>query len=555
MALGIFEAPVKKNVPLGVFLIRKNLITERDIDTALAYQKEHPEKKMGEIFHTLNLCSDDELLKALAERLGCKHYILPKNTFEKFTIADFIPIDVMRQNKVVPFGFTDKNKTTVMVAFANPEDENVKRRIDLILKAKNLNMEVYVTFGSYIDAMFAEMDKQTGQSAEYVVEGQDTTQLVDNILRSAMNKRASDVHFEPMEDSMRIRFRIDGDLIEATRIDRGKIDYVVGRLKAISNMHQEKKTNQDGEINSYPDYNIRVSSQKLIWGEKFCLRLLKKNSNIKGLFDLGFPDDENIIRRAFDRRNCIAMVAAPTGEGKTTTLYSVMKFLSKPTINITTIEDPVEIRVAGLNQVEVTPNSSFADNLRTILRQDPDIILVGEIRDQETAEIAIQAGQTGHFVLSTIHTVDALEAITRLKKLGISSYDIGSVLATVIAQRLVRRLCENCKTPREFTEDEKKEFEVIGTRYNHKFNLEGKHTYDAPGCEKCNNTGYYERIACIEILTTNDEIKDFIIDEKPAYEIRQAAYRAGYEPLVVDAFEKVLKGVTTISEVKKKLAY
>ena len=182
--MALFETPVKKNVPLGVFLIRKNLITERDIDTALAYQKEHPEKKIGEIFHTLNLCSDDELLKALAERLGCKHYILPKNTFEKFNIADYIPLDTMRQSKVVPFGFTNSDKKILMVAFANPEDENVKRRVDLILRSKGLTMEVYVTFASYIDAMFEEMDKKTGKGTEYVVEGQDTTQLVDNIIHT-----------------------------------------------------------------------------------------------------------------------------------------------------------------------------------------------------------------------------------------------------------------------------------------------------------------------------------------------------------------------------------
>ena len=232
-----------------------------------------------------------------------------------------------------------------------------------------------------------------------------------------------------------------------------------------------------------------------------------------------------------------------------------MKFLSKPTINITTIEDPVEIRVPGLNQVEVSPNSSFADNLRTILRQDPDIILVGEIRDKETAEIAIQAGQTGHFVLSTIHTVDAIEAITRLKKLGVSAYDVGSVLATVIAQRLVRRLCTHCRKEREFTEAEKKEFEIIGNRYDYHFDLEGKHTYEPVGCEHCNNTGFYERIAAIEILNMDDNLKDLVIADMPSSEIRKAAYSAGYRPLVVDAFNKALQGITTIEEIKKKLAY
>jgi len=553
--MAIFDNANKKNVPLGVYLIRKNLITERDIDTALAYQKEHPEKKLGEIFHSLNLCSDEELLVALAERLNCKHVILPKNTFDKFKASDFIPYDTMRQHKVIPFGYTDETKTKVMVAFADPENATVRKTVELILFNKNVKMEVYVTFASYIDTLFNELDKKSGKATEYEVAGQDITQLVDNIIRSAMVKRASDIHFEPMDSRMRIRFRIDGELVEVTSIDKQKQSYVIGRLKAISNMHQEKSENQDGRITTYPEYNIRVSSQKNIYGEKFVLRLLKKNANIKGLFDLGFPDDDEIIRKSFDRRNCIALVAAPTGEGKTTTLYSVMKFLSKPSINITTIEDPVEIRVPGLNQVEVSPNSSFADNLRTILRQDPDIILVGEIRDKETAEIAVQAGQTGHFVLSTIHTVDSIEAITRLKKLGVSAYDVGSVIATVIAQRLVRRICPKCCKEREFTEAERKEFEVLGNRFDYHFDLEGKHTYEAVGCEHCNNTGYYERIAAIEILNVNDELKDLIIADMPASEIRKAAYVAGYRPLVVDAFNKVLQGVTTVDEVKRKLAY
>ena len=553
--MAIFDNANKRNVPLGVYLIRKNLITERDIDTALAYQKEHPDKKLGEIFHILNLCSDDELLTALAERLNCNHIVLPKNTFDRFKCSDFIPYDTMRQHKVVPFGYADEAKTKVMVAFADPENATVRKTVELILMNKKVKMEVYVTFASYIDDMFAELDKRSGKTNAYDVVGQDTTQLVDNIIRSAMNKRTSDIHFEPMENRMRIRFRIDGELVEVTSIDKQKQSYVIGRLKAISNMHQEKTESQDGIITTYPEYNIRVSSQKNIYGEKFVLRLLKKNSNIKGLFDLGFPDDDEIIRKSFDKRNCIALVAAPTGEGKTTTLYSVMKFLSKPTINITTIEDPVEIRVPGLNQVEVSPNSSFADNLRTILRQDPDIILVGEIRDKETAEIAIQAGQTGHFVLSTIHTVDSIEAITRLKKLGVSAYDVGSVLATVIAQRLVRRICPHCGKEREFTAEEKKEFETIGNRFDYHFDLEGKHTFEPVGCEYCNNTGYYERIAVIEILTMDDHLKDLVIADMPSSEVRKAAYESGYRPLVVDALNKVLQGITTVSEVKRKLAY
>lgn len=229
----------------------------------------------------------------------------------------------------------------------------------------------------------------------------------------------------------------------------------------------------------YSDYNIRVSSQKNIFGEKFVLRLLKKNANVREIFDLGFPRDEKLVRDSFDKRNSITIMAAPTGEGKTTTLYSIVQYLNKPEINITTIEDPVEIRIPGLNQIEVDAKTSFIDSLRTVLRQDPDIILVGEIRDKETAEIAMQAGQTGHYVLSTIHTIDAIEVITRLRKMGVSNYDIASTVATTVSQRLIRKLCPDCKRQRDFTEQELQLIHSIEEKDNVKFNLEGKKTYDA----------------------------------------------------------------------------
>ena len=548
--MALFEMNAKK-APLGIELVRRGVISEKDIDTAYAYQKEHRDVKFGEIFHLLKLASDEELLNVISELIGVKPIIIdPASIDIKFT--DYISMDIIRQHKVLPFAVED-NK--VKVAFANPEDKSVVNMVRMILMNKKLTMEVYVTFAALIDDVVKAIDSKAEKTVVYDTYGQDNTQLIDNIIRSAMVKRASDIHFEPMEDKIRIRYRIDGELIEITTIDKEKQSQIVGRLKAISNMHQEKQESQDGRIILYPDYNIRVSSQKNIYGEKFVLRLLKKNSNIKALFDLGFPNDDEIIKKCFDRRNSIALIAAPTGEGKTTTLYSVMAFLNKPGINITTIEDPVEIRIRGLNQIEVSANEGFADALRTILRQDPDIILVGEIRDRETAEIAIQAGQTGHFVLSTIHTVDSIEAITRLRKLGVSSYDIGSVLVTSIAQRLVRRICTDCAKERDFTQEELDEFKRIGERYDYKFDLEGKHTYDVVGCDKCNHTGYYERIAAVEILNVDEKIRDLIIADSPASEIRKSAYESGYRPLVIDAFNKVLNGTTTIEEVKRKLAY
>lgn len=549
--MALFENSAKR-APLGIELVRRGIITEKDIDTACAYKREHPKMKLGEIFHVLKLASDEDLLNVIGEQLGVKPIMIdPASIDIKFT--DYVSMDIVRQHKVLPFA-VEGNK--VKVAFADPTNASVKKMVQMIIMNKNnMNIEVYVTFESMIDDVIKSIDSKAENTTIYDSYDQDTTQLIDNIIRSAMVKRASDIHFEPMEDKIRIRYRIDGELIEITTIDKDKQTQIIGRLKAISNMHQEKQESQDGRIIIYPDYNIRVSSQRNIYGEKFVLRLLKKNSNIKALFDLGFPNDPAIISKCFDRRNSIALIAAPTGEGKTTTLYSVMAFLNKPSINITTIEDPVEIRIRGLNQVEVTPNEGFAAALRTILRQDPDVILVGEIRDKETAEIAIQAGQTGHFVLSTIHTVDSIEAITRLRKLGISSYDVGSVLVTCIAQRLVRRICKDCAKEREFTKEELEEFKKIGNRYHYEFNLEGKHTYEPVGCDKCNHTGFYERIAAIEILSVDEKIKDLIIADEPASEIRKVAYEEGYRPLVVDAFNKVLSGITTIEEVKKKLAY
>lgn len=285
-------------------------------------------------------------------------------------------------------------------------------------------------------------------------------------------------------------------------------------------------------------------------GEKIVLRLLKKNKGIEDIFDLGFPKDEEILKNSFDKRNSITVIAAPTGEGKTTTLYSILDYLNRPEINVTTIEDPVEIRVEGINQIEIDENTSFASSLRTVLRQDPDIILVGEIRDLETAEIAMQSGQTGHYVLSTIHTIDAIEVVTRLRKMGISNYDIASTLATSVSQRLVRRICPHCSKERDYTEEEKKIITDIGEKYNTKFDLTKKKTFDTCGCDKCNYTGFLGRIAAFEVLNLDDEIKQAVMEEKSTIEIRKIAMTKNYRPLVVDAVKKVLDGYTTLRRSK-----
>ena len=317
-------------------------------------------------------------------------------------------------------------------------------------------------------------------------------------------------------------------------------------------MHQEKQESQDGRILLYEDYNIRVSSQPNVYGEKFVLRLLKKNSDIRNIFDLGFPATEEELSKSINKRNSITIMAAPTGEGKTTSLYSIIDYLNSPEINITTIEDPVEIRIEGLNQIEIDARASFSDSLRTVLRQDPDIILVGEIRDKETGEIAIQAGQTGHYVLSTNHTINAVEVITRLRKMGLSDYDIASTLATIISQRLVRKLCPKCRKERPFSPEEKEIIEKIGKQYGVEYDLSGT-TYDAIGCKHCNNTGFYDRIGVFEILNITDEIKTEIMKGKSSIEIKEESLKQGYRPLVVDGIRKVVQGYTTLEELNKKL--
>lgn len=532
--------------PLGIELVKRGVVSESDIEKALDYQKIHPHKKMGDILNILGLCDPHILIRAIGEILDENAIYLQDNDV-KINVLEYISLDIVKQNKAVPF---DMGQGKIKVCFADTSNKKSVEVVRLLLLNKGLIMEKYITFETNVEAIIGTLE---GTATENINTNADVSGLVDTIIKTAMEKRASDIHIEPLENTIRVRYRIDGQLMTAVNIEKEKQAQLIGRLKAISNMHQEKQESQDGRILAYPDYNIRVSSQRNVYGEKFVLRLLKKNGNVREIFELGFPNDEKLVNQCFNKKNCITVVAAPTGEGKTTTLYSIIDYLNNPEINITTIEDPVEIRINGLNQIEVDGKASFSDSLRTVLRQDPDIILVGEIRDKETAEIAMQAGQTGHYVLSTIHTIDSIEVITRLRKIGISNYDIASILATSLSQRLIRRVCPYCAKERDFNEEEKRIIKEIGDKYGKTFDLEGKKTYDAVGCKRCNNTGYYERIAIFEILLVNDDIKELITKDASSFEIRKKALETGYEPLIIDGVRKVINGITTLSELNSKL--
>ncbi len=536
----------KKRQPLGIELVKRGIVTEEDVARALDYQKAEPNKKLGDILNILRLCDPYVLIDAMGEILEEKSIYLRESDV-KVNLTDYLSIDIARQYKAVPF---EEDGGKIKVCFADTSNRRAVETVRLLLLNKGLVMEKYITFETNIDLIL-----NTFSSASDTIDlTSDVSGFVDSVIKTAMEKRASDIHIEPMQEGMRVRYRIDGVLINEANIGKEKQAQIIGRLKAISNMHQEKQESQDGRIIMYPDYNIRVSSQKNIYGEKFVLRLLKKNEDIRSIFDLGFPNDDKLVKEAFNKKNSITVIAAPTGEGKTTTLYSIIDYLNRPEINITTIEDPVEIRINGLNQIEVDPKITFADSLRTVLRQDPDIILVGEIRDQETAEIAMQAGQTGHYVLSTIHTIDAIEVITRLRKMGVSNYDISSTLATSVSQRLVRKLCPHCAKERNFTAQEKEYIKKIGDKYNVKFDLNGKKTFDAVGCKSCNNTGYYGRVGIFEILLINDTLRNLIVEDESAFDIRKVALEQGYLPLIVDGIKKVINGTTNMSELNNKLA-
>lgn len=543
---------LKRRMPIGVELVKRGIVTENDIEKALEYQRSHPNIKLGDILHILNVCDSEILIQNIADILGEKGVVLTSTTL-KIRPTEYLSIEVCKKNKCIPFEVTSgRIKVCFTDKIVNDKTDSVK----MLLLNKGLVMEKYITFENDIDRILSSLEGETASADIADVTSSSSTtmiELIDNIIRTGMQKRASDIHIEPLVNEIRVRYRIDGELFTAAKIAKEKQSQVIGRLKAISNMHQEKQEAQDGRILLYDDYNIRVSSQPNVYGEKFVLRLLKKDVDIRNIFELGYLGTEEQFKKSFNKKNSMVIIAAPTGAGKTTTLYSIVDYLNSPEINITTIEDPVEIRINGLNQIEIGNKSTFSGALRTVLRQDPDIILLGEIRDQETAEIAIQAGQTGHYVLSTIHTIDAIEVVNRLRKMGLSDYDIASTLATTVSQRLVRRICPNCRKEREYTSEEKEVMTKIAEKYGQKIDFTNKTTYEAVGCTKCNNIGYYGRIGIFETLDVSDEIKELIVKGASTIEIREKALEQNYRPLVIDGISKILNGDTTLEELNRQL--
>ena len=540
---------MRRRLPIGVELVKRGIVTEADIEKALEYQRDNPNIKLGDILHILNICDGEKLIQSIGEIINEKGILLTQNSL-KIKPTEYISLENCKKYKCIPFEVVGSK---IKVCFTDKMTDGKTDPVKLLLLNKGLVMEKYITFENEIEKIIKSLEGDKNKDITKTASAETITELVDNIIKTGMEKRASDIHIEPLAEEVRVRYRIDGELFTAAKISKEKQQQVIGRLKAISNMHQEKQEAQDGRILLYEDYNIRVSSQPNVCGEKFVLRLLKKNEDIRNIFELGYPGTEEQFKKSFNKKNSIAIIAAPTGAGKTTTLYSIVDYLNSPEINITTIEDPVEIRIDGLNQIEIGNKSTFSGALRTVLRQDPDLILLGEIRDRETAEIAVQAGQTGHYVLSTIHTIDSIEVINRLRKMGLSDYDIASTLATAVSQRLVRRICPECRKEREFTKEEKDIISKIASKYGEEIDFDNLKTYEAVGCKKCNNIGYYGRIGVFETLDISDDIKELIVKGASTIEIRNKALEQNYKPLVMDGIHKILHGDTTLEELNRQL--
>lgn len=549
---------------IGDMLIDEHVITEEQLLQALPVAKEK-KKKIGETLIEMGFTTETEIAKALSVQLGIPRIDLSAITIPE-DVLGLVSESVLRKHIMVPYAYDDVNPNIIHVAMSDPMD---LLALDDISIVTNLQPEPAVATAHDIllvldkyygdseaqkmaEVYAAERKELLNRNQEDEAYNQDVNNspvvlLVNSMIEQAARQRASDIHIEALENIVRVRFRIDGALYEKFKYDIHLLPAIIARLKIIGGMDiSEKRKPQDGRITMVIDrveYDIRVSILPTVFGEKCVMRLAQKKALTRNKKDLGLAEDD---LRAFDNilknPNGILLVTGPTGSGKSTTLYTALSELNNEDVNIITVEDPVEANIDGINQVQVNPKAelTFASALRSILRQDPDIIMIGEIRDGETAQIAVQASITGHLVVSTLHTNSAAATISRLEDMGIESYLLADSLVGIIAQRLVRRLCPNCKKEHYATEEEKK---VMNIDENGDILI-----YEAAGCEKCDNTGYTGRIGIYEILTVTQNIKNLISRRATADEVARAAQTEGMHTLRQSATKLVLEGTTSYKE-------
>ena len=551
---------------IGDMLIEEHLITEEQLEKALPIAKSSG-KKIGETLVEIGYTTDDAIMHALSNQLGIEIVSLVGIHIPDEMIG-LVNSTVLRKNRMIPLEYFQGNMNIVRVAMVDPMDMGA---IDDFTIITNLQVEPVLALPSEImialDRFFGN-DETMEAAQKYAEErraieqaNQDTefdenlnnspiVKIVNTMIEQAARQRASDIHIEALERIVRVRFRIDGALYEKFTYDIHLLPAIIARLKIIGGMDiSEKRKPQDGRITYIVDrveYDIRASILPTVYGEKCVMRLAQKRMLTKDKSELGFsPEEMKQFDNILKNPNGIILVTGPTGSGKSTTLYTALSELNKEDVNIITVEDPVEANIDGINQVQtnVKAQLTFASALRSILRQDPDIIMIGEIRDTETAQIAVQASITGHLVVSTLHTNSSASTLTRLMDMGIESYLLADSMVGVIAQRLVRRLCPACKQPYYASDYEKR---LLGVPNESEVTL-----YKPCGCDQCNNTGYKGRIGVYEIMTITPKLRRVITARGNAEEIKNVALSEGMHTLRMSSSRMALDGITSFSEMIK----
>lgn len=550
----------------GEILVEMGLITPQQLEEALEEQKT-THRRIGEILVAKGWITNTELTQALARRLNVKYLDLAETKIDP-SAADLISEKDARRYAAIPVKYVDDH--TLLVAMVDPanifavDDLRILTGYDIepaiateedifaqIAKMRRLDDKVAANLEEQVDS--GEISAEEVRDIREQIDEAPIVKLVNSILAQAVDDGASDIHFEPQAKELVIRFRNDGVLHEIMSVPRRMQSGVLSRLKIMADLDiAERRIPQDGRIGLMvggKPIDMRVASLPTVYGEKIVIRLLDRSNVMLRLEDLGFsPKALARYQKSFTKPYGAILVTGPTGSGKSTTLYATLNILNSPEKNIITVEDPVEYRLAGINQVQTNPKAglTFASGLRSILRCDPDIVMIGEIRDRETAQIAIESALTGHLVLSTLHTNDAPGALSRLTEMGIEPFLTASAVDCVLAQRLARKLCDACKEPYKPTQEmlRRNDFPLEAVE-----NWENVTLYKPGGCSRCNGTGYKGRLGLYEVMLVTEAIERLTVERKSADEISRVAQAEGMKTLREDGIEKVLAGRTSIEEI------
>lgn len=555
---------------LGEILVKKGLLTDDRLQEALEVQIQRG-GKIGSILASLNYVDKDEVGKALSEQFGVSYIDLRKKTIPD-SVLELIPDDVCKKYNVVPFSLEGKK---LKVAMADPLNvfaleelrfitgKTIEPYIELERYIKNFietkkgrtKLRNVISEETFSDFDIADVTEAIIDLDNLRVEAEDAPiiKLVNTVLTDAVNKNASDIHFEPYEKIFRVRLRIDGVLRDYLHPPLKIKNAIVSRVKILAHLDiAERRLPQDGRMNlkiGSREIDVRVSVLPTIYGEKVVLRLLNKTASILSLEELGFDKNSmDIFTRAIIKPYGMILMTGPTGSGKSTTLYAALSRLNTPEVNIMTAEDPVEYNISGVNQVHMKEDIglNFATALRSFLRQDPDIIMVGEIRDFETAEVAIKAALTGHLVFSTLHTNDAPTSATRLINMGIEPFLVASSVNLIAAQRLVRKICKGCSDlDNSITKDFLKGMGFSNEEVDTFIPVKGK------GCDLCDGTGYKGRVALFEVMEITEKIANMILRGATSYELKEEAVNEGMITLRRAGLDKIKSGITTVEEVTR----